>query len=168
MKNLLVCLLVSVSSFLYGQDYPSMAIDSMGTPIVILTEPQAQKLDSLTDLLSVCGLYEDKIELQNQESIIFVNSDSICSSIIEKKDSIISVKDNIIEAKDSIISKKSEQIENLEKQNKNKDEINAKSEEALDNKDLIIEEKDKTIKKWKFRTIGSWIVMAVVTILLVK
>ena len=168
MKKLLVCILISMSTLLYGQDYPSMAVDSVGVKIVILTETQAQKLDSLTDMTSVCDLYKTKIELQNQESIILVNSDSLCSSIISNKDSIITIKDNIITDKDSIITIKDDKIDNLKKQKDNLIVKNDKSETTSKNKDLIIEEKDKTIKKWKFRTIGSWIIMAVVTVLLVK
>lgn len=168
MKKLLLCLLISVSSFLYGQDYPIMDVDSMGTPIVIITLPQAQKADFLLEEGVVCDLYKEKIKLQDEESVIFTNSDSVCSSIIEKKDSIIIVKDNIIEAKDSIINLKDDKIDNLKEQNANKDLINSKSEEELANKDLIIEEKDKVIKKWKFRTIGTAIIFVITTVLLVK
>ena len=89
MKIKLLFILVFIYGFVKAQDYPVLDLDTNGTPVVIFTENQAQQLDSMLSELSVCGKYKELIELQNKESIIFTNSDSICTRMLDEKDSII-------------------------------------------------------------------------------
>lgn len=169
MKKLLLYVLITMSSLLYGQvEYPILGIDSFGTPIVIFTEPQAQKIDFMLSELSVCDLYKQKIELQNRESIIFNNSDSLCSDIINQKDSIIQDKNKIILEKDSLFKIENSKVSNLKKQIVNKDILNKKSDEQLANNGLIIDKLKRDVTKWKLATAGGWLAAVLVTVLLVR
>ena len=156
-KLLLLSILFFICKFVMSQNYPILDVDSNGTSIVILTEPQAQKLDSMLSELSVCDKYKEIIELQNKESIIFTNSDSICKRMLDEKDSIIITKDSIISTKDSIIETNVNKVENLNKQIDNYKELVKLSDKEIENKDKIIGIKDEEIGKWKKRTIGSWL-----------
>lgn len=165
MRLKLLYLFIFICNLAMSQDYPVLDTDTNGTSIVIFTETQAQKLDSMLSELSVCDKYKEIIELQNKESIIFTNSDSICKIIFNEKDSIIIKKDNIISSKDSIISVSEDKIENLNKQIDNYEKIVELSDKELQNKDKEIEIKDDQISKWKTRSIGSWITSALILVL---
>lgn len=158
MKIKLFCILIFVVKFALSQDYPKLGLDTNGTKLVIFTEPQAQKLDSMLSYLNVCDKYKKIIELQNKESIIFSTSDSLCNVIISNKDSVLLNKDLIIESKDSIIIANNEKISNLNKQIDNYKKIVELSDKEISNKNEEIKIKDEEIVKWKFKTVGSWLV----------
>lgn len=163
----LFCILFFISNLVKSQDYPILSLDTNGTKLVIFTEPQAQKIDSMLSELNVCNEYKKLIDLQNKESIIFTTSDSLCSSMISNKDSVIFKKDNIIASKDSIIETKKDKIGNLNSQIENYEKIVGLSDKEISNKNEEIKIKNKEIIKWKFRAIGSWLVTGGILVLII-
>jgi len=47
----LFCILFFISNLVKSQDYPILSLDTNGTKLVIFTEPQAQKIDSMLILV---------------------------------------------------------------------------------------------------------------------
>ena len=144
MKRLLILfsLLLTLTSF-SQIDYPQYTIDSLGQNVIIMTIPQAMRLDNNSELLN---LFE-KLNSQLGEY------DSICIKVITDKEKVISVqKLEILKLKESLTNKDI-QIKNLQDQIAKYVIRVGILEQEVENRQSVISEKDLQIRGLKTKMI---------------
>ena len=154
MKRLLILfsLLLTLTSF-SQISYPQYIIDSLGQKVIVMTIPQAMRLDNNSELL---GLFE-KLNSQLGEY------DSVCVRVITNKEKVIAVQNlEIIKLKESL-NNKDVQIKNLQDQISKYIITIGILEQEVENRQSVISEKDLQISGLKtkmiFGGIGGGIVI---------
>ena len=143
MKYILILfLLLTINSFsqIY---YPKYSVDSLGQNVIVMTIPQAMRLDNNSELL---GLFE-KLNSQLGEY------DSVCVKVITDKEKVIAVqKLEITKLKESL-NNKDVQIKNLQNQISKYIITIGILEQEVENRNSVISEKDLQIRGLKTKMI---------------
>ncbi len=143
MKYILILfLLLTINSF-SQIDYPKYSVDSLGQTVIVMTLPQAMRLDNNSELL---GLFE-KLNSQLGEY------DSVCVRVITDKEKVIAVqKLEITKLKESL-NNKDVQIKNLQNQISKYIITIGILEQEVENRNSVISEKDLQIRGLKTKMI---------------
>lgn len=143
MKYILILfLLLTINSF-SQIDYPKYSVDSLGQNVIVMTIPQAMRLDNNSELL---GLFE-KLNSQLGEY------DSVCVRVITDKEKVIAVqKLEITKLKESL-NNKDVQIKNLQNQISKYIITIGILEQEVENRNSVISEKDLQIRGLKTKMI---------------
>jgi hypothetical protein len=143
MKYILILfLLLTINSF-SQIDYPKYIVDSLGQNVIVMTIPQAMRLDNNSELL---GLFE-KLNSQLGEY------DSVCVRVITDKEKVIAVqKLEITKLKESL-NNKDVQIKNLQNQISKYIITIGILEQEVENRNSVISEKDLQIRGLKTKMI---------------
>lgn len=143
MKYILILfLLLTINSF-SQIDYPKYSVDSLGQNVIVMTIPQAMRLDNNSELLS---LFE-KLNSQLGEY------DSVCVRVITDKEKVIAVqKLEITKLKESL-NNKDVQIKNLQNQISKYIITIGILEQEVENRNSVISEKDLQIRGLKTKMI---------------
>ena len=143
MKYILILfLLLTINSF-SQIDYPKYIVDSLGQNVIVMTIPQAMRLDNNSEL---SGLFE-KLNSQLGEY------DSVCVRVITDKEKVIAVqKLEITKLKESL-NNKDVQIKNLQNQISKYIITIGILEQEVENRNSVISEKDLQIRGLKTKMI---------------
>ena len=148
MKNIFTILMTLVLTTMFSQvtheiKYPKFEVDSLGQKVIVMTIPQAMKLNNNSDLL-------EKFEAQD---IKMKEYETLCVKVISEKDEVIAKQNVTIGHQDDQLLVKDEKIKALQ------GEILAWMgkthvlEAQLANRQQVIDEKDKQLKRLKLKMV---------------
>lgn len=143
-------------------EYPKIEKDAFGETVVIMTVPQAQKLDNDSDLLLLYKQLNEECALRDQ----------LCIQVVNDKDKVIASQTVEIKKLEEYNATKESQIVTLQNtitEYQNKCSLLVAQ---VDNRQSTISEKDLQIgilkSRFKWGGIGAGAIIAVLTFLLVK
>jgi hypothetical protein len=119
--------------------YPKFEIDSLGQKVIVMTIPQAMKLNNNSDLL-------EKFEAQD---IKMKEYETLCVKVISEKDDVIAKLNVTIGHQDGQLLVKDEKIKSLQGEILGWMERNKILEGQLANRQKVIDEKDKQLRRLK-------------------
>jgi predicted RNase H-like nuclease (RuvC/YqgF family) len=134
--------------------YPRFEKDSLGQKVVIMTIPQAMKLNNNSNIL-------EKFEKLQAEMKDYEN---ICIKVIDEKDKVIAKLDVIITKQDGQLVIKDEKIKALQGEILAWMEKNNVLEKQLANRQQVIDEKDKQLSRLKTKMVVGGIGGSVVIV----
>jgi hypothetical protein len=148
MKKILVILttLILTSAFAQvtpGIKYPRFEVDSLGQKVIVMTIPQAMKLNNNSDLL-------EKFEAQD---IRMKEYETLCVKVISEKDVVIAKLSVIINRQDGQLLVKDEKIKSLQGEILGWMERNKVLESQLANRQEVIDEKNKQLRRLKTKMV---------------
>jgi hypothetical protein len=147
MKKLLMVLFLLISSLgMYSQtkiDYPIFSKDSSGQAIVVMTVDQAQKLDNMTDLISLLKKMDGEVG----------GLDSACIKVVNEQQQIIATQKLQISDIKSELSTKNQEISNLQLQILNYQKDVADCNRQNKDQSQIVSDQAKTIHRQKLKMI---------------
>ena len=148
MKKILVILTTLILTSAFGQvtpeiKYPRFEVDSLGQKVIVMTIPQAMKLNNNSDLL-------EKFEAQD---IRMKEYETLCVKVISEKDVVIAKLSVIISRQDGQLIVKDEKIKSLQGEILSWMEKNKVLEAQLAKKQEVIDEKDKQLSRLKTKMI---------------
>lgn len=126
-----------------GIKYPKFETDSLGQKVIVMTIPQAMKLNNNSDLLE---------KFQSQD-IKIKEYETLCISTIAEKDDVISKLNLVIGKQDMQLVTKEEKIKSLQGEIGSWTEKNKALEAQLINRQQVIGEKDKQLSILKTKMI---------------
>ena len=162
MRKLFTILTMLIFTTMFSQvtqeiKYPRFEKDSLGQKVIIMTIPQAMKLNNNSNIL---GKFEQlQAEMQDYENI--------CIKVIDEKDKVIAKLDVVITKQDGQLVAKDEKIKALQGEVLAWMEKNNVLEKQLANRQQVIDEKDKQLRKLKTKMVITGIGGSVVIIGLV-
>ena len=146
MKNIFIILMTLVMTSAFSQmetvpaiKYPKFEIDSLGQKVIVMTIPQAMKLNNNSDLL-------EKFEAQD---IKMKEYETLCVKVISEKDDVIAKLNVTIGHQDGQLLVKDEKIKSLQGEILGWMERNKILEGQLANRQKVIDEKDKQLGRLK-------------------
>jgi len=146
MKNIFIILMTLVMTSAFSQmetvpaiKYPKFEIDSLGQKVIVMTIPQAMKLNNNSDLL-------EKFEAQD---IKMKEYETLCVKVISEKDDVIAKLNVTIGHQDGQLLVKDEKIKSLQGEILGWMERNKILEGQLANRQKVIDEKDKQLRRLK-------------------
>jgi chromosome segregation ATPase len=166
MKNILIAIFLLFFTFSFAQgnkiEYPRIEKDAFGETVVIMTVPQAQKLDNDSDLLILYKQLNEECALRDQ----------LCIQVVNDKDKVIASQTVEIKKLEEYADTKESQIVTLQNEiNEYKNNISILKAQ-IDNRQSTISEKDLQIgilkSRFKWGGIGAGTIIAALTFLLVK
>ena len=142
MKKIYTILMTLMLTTMFSQvtpkiKYPKFEIDSLGQKVIVMTIPQAMKLNNNSDLL-------EKFEKQD---IKIQQYETLCVKVISDKDQVISKLNIVIGQQNGQLLIKDDKIKSLQGEILGWMEKNKVLEKQLVNKQQVIDEKDKQIRK---------------------
>jgi hypothetical protein len=137
--------------------YPRFEKDSLGQKVVIMTIPQAMKLNNNSNILGKFELLQ--AEMQDYENI--------CLKVINEKDEVIAKLDVVITKQDGQLLVKDEKIKALQDEILDWMKKTGALEKQLTNRQQVIDEKDKQISRLKTKMVVGGIGGSVVIVGLV-
>jgi anion-transporting ArsA/GET3 family ATPase len=123
--------------------YPRFEVDSLGQKVIVMTIPQAMKLNNNSDLLK-------KFEAQD---IKIKEYETLCVKVISEKDVVISKLTVTIGQQDGQLIVKDEKIKSLQGEILGWMEKNKVLETQLANRQDVIDEKNKQLGKLKTKMV---------------
>jgi hypothetical protein len=163
MKKIYTILLTLILTTMFSQvtpkiKYPKFEVDSLGQKVIVMTIPQAMKLNNNSDLLK--KFEEQDIKIKEYESL--------CVKVISEKDDVITKSNIIIGRQDEQLLTKNEKIKSLQGEIFSWVEKNGILEKQLGTKQRIIDEKNKQIRSLKTKMVigGSLGTLALIGIIL--
>lgn len=126
-----------------GIKYPKFEVDSLGQKVIVMTIPQAMKLNNNSDLLN-------KFEAQG---IKMKEYETLCVRVISEKDVVIVKLNTTIIKQENQLSEKDEKIKALQGEILGWMERNKVLESQLANRNQIIDEKNKQLSTLKTKMI---------------
>ena len=138
MKKLFTILMTLFLTTMFSQvtpeiKYPRYEVDSLGQKVIIMTIPQAMKLNNNSNIL-------DKFEKLQAEMRDYEN---ICVKVINEKDEAIAKLDIVITKQDGQLVIKDDKIKALQGEILGWMEKNRILQAQVDNRQQVIDEKDK-------------------------
>jgi anion-transporting ArsA/GET3 family ATPase len=148
MKKIYVILMTLVLTTMFSQvtpeiKYPRFEVDSLGQKVIVMTIPQAMKLNNNSDLLK-------KFEAQD---IKIKEYETLCVKVISEKDVVISKLTVTIGQQDGQLIVKDEKIKSLQGEILGWMEKNKVLETQLANRQDVIDEKNKQLGKLKTKMV---------------
>ena len=148
MRKIFTLLMALVLTSLYSQvtpeiKYPKFETDSLGQKVIVMTIPQAMKLNNNSDLL-------EKFEAQD---IKMKEYETLCVKVISEKDDVIAKLNLTIGKQDGQLLVKDEKIKSLQGEILGWMERNGILEKQLANRQQVIDEKDKQIGRMKTKMV---------------
>lgn len=146
MKKILTILMTLTLMSVFSQvtkeiKYPRFEVDSLGKKVVIMTIPQAMKLNNNSNLL-------EKFEKLSGE---MKDYETICVKVINDKDIVISKLDITINKLENQVLIKEDKINSLQNEVSNWMQKNRVLETQIKNRQDIIHEKNKQISNMKVK-----------------
>jgi hypothetical protein len=148
MKKIYTILMTLILTTMFSQvtpkiKYPKFEIDSLGQKVIVMTIPQAMKLNNNSDLL-------EKFEAQD---IKIQQYETLCVKVISDKDQVISKLNIVIGQQNGQLLIKDDKIKSLQGEILVWMEKNQILEKQLSNRNEVIDEKSKQIRKLKTKMI---------------
>jgi len=137
--------------------YPRFEKDSLGQKVVVMTIPQAMKLNNNSNILEKF----EKLQAEMQDY------ENLCVKVINEKDQVIAKLDAVITKQDGQLIVKDEKIKALQGEVLAWMEKTGALEKQLANRQQVIDEKDKQIKRLKFKMVVGGVGGAAIIIPLV-
>ena len=162
MRKLFTILTMLVFTTMFSQvtqeiKYPRFEKDSLGQKVIIMTIPQAMKLNNNSNILEKF----EKLQAEMQDY------ENICIKVIDEKDKVIARLDVVITKQDGQLVAKDEKIEALQGEILSWMEKNNVLEKQLANRQEVIDEKDKQLSRLKTKMVVGGIGGSVIIIGLV-
>jgi len=162
MKKLFTLLMTLVFTTMFSQftqkiKYPRFEVDSLGQKVIVMTIPQAMKLNNNSNILE--KFEQLQAEMQDYENI--------CIKVINEKDEVIAKLDVVITKQDSQLVKKDEKINALQQEIIGWMQKNQVLQTEVVNRQKVIDEKDKQLSRLKTKMVVGGIGGSVVIIGLV-
>ena len=162
MKKLFTILMTLFLTTMFSQvtpeiKYPRYEVDSLGQKVIIMTIPQAMKLNNNSNIL-------DKFEKLQAEMRDY---EDICVKVINEKDEAIAKLDIVITKQDGQLVIKDDKIKALQGEILGWMEKNRILQAQVDNRQQVIDEKDKQLKRLKFKMVVGGVGGAAIIIPLV-
>jgi chromosome segregation ATPase len=123
--------------------YPRFEKDSLGQKVIIMTIPQAMKLNNNSNILEKF----EKLQAEMQDY------ESVCVKVINEKDEVIAKLDVVITKQDQQLVTKDEKIKALQGEILGWMERNNVLEKQLANRQQVIDEKDKQLRRVKLKMV---------------
>jgi hypothetical protein len=123
--------------------YPRFETDSLGRKVIVMTIPQAMKLNNNSDLL-------EKFEAQD---IKMKEYENLCVKVISEKDVVIAKLNLTVSKQEGQLLVKDEKIESLQGEILGWMKRNSILEKQLANRQGVIDEKDKQLGRLKTKMI---------------
>jgi predicted RNase H-like nuclease (RuvC/YqgF family) len=148
MRKLFTIILTLISITMFSQvtqqiKYPRFEKDSLGQKVVIMTIPQAMKLNNNSNILEKF----EKLQAEMQDY------ENICIKVIDEKDKVIAKLDVVITKQDGQLVVKDEKIKALQGEILGWMEKNHVLETQLANRQQVIDEKDKQLRRLKTKMV---------------
>jgi uncharacterized protein (DUF3084 family) len=137
--------------------YPRFEVDSLGQKVIVMTIPQAMKLNNNSNILE--KFEQLQAEMQDYENI--------CIKVINEKDEVIAKLDVVITKQDSQLVKKDEKINALQQEIIGWMQKNQVLQTEVVNRQNVIDEKNKQLSRLKTKMVVGGIGGSVVIIGLV-
>lgn len=159
MRKLFTILMTLIFTTMFSQvtqqiKYPRFELDSLGQKVIIMTIPQAMKLNNNSNIL---GKFEKlQEEMQDYENI--------CVKVINEKDEVIVKLDVVITKQDGQLLVKDEKIKALQGEIIGWMQANKVLETEVANRQKVIDEKDKQLSRIKTKMIVGGIGGSVIII----
>jgi hypothetical protein len=149
-RNILTVLMTLFFTNMFSQltpgiKYPIYEVDSLGQKVIVMTIPQAMKLNNNSDLL-------EKFEAQD---IKIKEYETLCVKVISEKDEVISKLNLTVGKQDGQLLIKDEKIKSLQGEILEWMARNGILEKQLANRQQVIDEKDKQLRGLKTKMIIS-------------
>lgn len=162
MRKLFTILTMLIFTTMFSQvtqeiKYPRFEKDSLGQKVIIMTIPQAMKLNNNSNILEKF----EKLQAEMQDY------ENICIKVIDEKDKVIARLDVVITKQDGQLVAKDEKIKALQGEILAWMEKNNVLEKQLANRQQVIDEKDKQLSRLKTKMVVGGIGGSVVIIGLV-
>ena len=162
MRKLFTLLLTLVFTTMFSQvtpkiKYPRFEVDSLGQKVIVMTIPQAMKLNNNSNILE--KFEQLQAEMQDYENI--------CVKVINEKDEVIAKLDVVITKQDSQLVKKDEKINALQQEIIGWMQKNQVLQTEVVNRQNVIDEKNKQLSRLKTKMVVGGIGGSVVIIGLV-
>jgi len=162
MKKLFTLLMTLVFTTMFSQvtqkiKYPRFEVDSLGQKVIVMTIPQAMKLNNNSNILE--KFEQLQAEMQDYENI--------CIKVINEKDEVIAKLDVVITKQDSQLVKKDEKINALQQEIIGWMQKNQVLQTEVVNRQNVIDEKNKQLGRLKTKMVVGGIGGSVVIIGLV-
>lgn len=162
MRKLFTLLMTLVFTTMFSQvtqkiKYPRFEVDSLGQKVIVMTIPQAMKLNNNSNIL-------EKFEQLQEEMQDYEN---ICVKVINEKDEVIAKLDVVITKQDSQLVKKDEKINALQQEIIGWMQKNQILQTEVVNRQNVIDEKNKQLSRLKTKMVVGGIGGSVVIIGLV-
>lgn len=139
--------------------YPKFEVDSLGQKVIVMTIPQAMKLNNNSNIL-------EKFEKLSEE---MKDYETITLKVINEKDQAIAKLDVVITKLDGQIVIKDEKIKALQEEILGWMQKNQVLENEVKNRNQVIDEKDKQLSRLKTKmVIGGVGGSAVIVVLVLK
>jgi len=148
MRKLFTILTMLVFTTMFSQvtqeiKYPRFEKDSLGQKVIIMTIPQAMKLNNNSNILEKF----EKLQAEMQDY------ESVCVKVINEKDEVIAKLDVVITKQDQQLVTKDEKIKALQGEILGWMERNNVLEKQLANRQQVIDEKDKQLRRVKLKMV---------------
>ena len=162
MRKLFTILTMLIFTTMFSQvtqeiKYPRFEKDSLGQKVIIMTIPQAMKLNNNSNILEKF----EKLQAEMQDY------ENICIKVIDEKDKVIARLDVVITKQDRQLVVKDEKIKALQGEILSWMEKNNVLEKQLANRQEVIDEKDKQLSRLKTKMVVGGIGGSVIIIGLV-
>jgi len=162
MKKLFTILMTLIFTTMFSQvtpkiKYPRFEKDSLGQKVVIMTIPQAMKLNNNSNIL---GKFEElQAEMQDYENV--------CIKVVNEKDEVITKLNVVVTKQDQQLIIKDEKIKALQEEIIGWMQKNKVLETEVANRQKVIDEKDTQLSRLKTKMVVGGIGGSVVIIGLV-
>jgi len=162
MKKLFTILMTLFLTTMFSQvtpeiKYPRFDVDSLGQKVIIMTIPQAMKLNNNSNIL----VKFEKLQAEMKDY------EDVCVKVIDEKDKVIAKLDDVITKQDGQLVVKDDKIKALQGEILGWMEKNGALEKQLANRQQVIDEKDKQLKRIKFKMVVGGVGGAAIIIPLV-
>ena len=159
MKKLFTILMTLIFTTMFSQvtpkiKYPRFEKDSLGQKVVIMTIPQAMKLNNNSNIL---GKFEElQAEMQDYENV--------CIKVVNEKDEVITKLNVVVTKQDQQLIIKDEKIKALQEEIIGWMQKNKVLETEVANRQKVIDEKDTQLSRLKTKMVIGGIGGSVVII----
>ena len=161
MKKLFTILITLVFTTMFSQDkkieYPKFEVDSLGQKVIIMTIPQAMKLNNNSNIL-------EKFEKLAEE---MKDYETATLKVINEKDEVINKLDVVVKKLDGQIIVKDDKIKALQSEVLSWMQKNRILEEQVANRQKVVDEKVKQLNRIKLKMVIGGIGSAAIIIPLV-
>ena len=159
MRKLFTILMTLIFTTMFSQvtqkiKYPRFEVDSLGQKVIVMTIPQAMKLNNNSNIL-------EKFEKLSQE---MKDYEDMCIKVVNEKDEVIARLDVTITKLDQQIIVKDDKIKALQGEIIAWMEKNNVLEKQLANRQQVIDEKDKQLSRLKTKMVVGGIGGSVVIV----
>ncbi len=162
MKKLFTIIMLLFFTTMFSQftkeiKYPRFEIDSLGQKVIVMTIPQAMKLNNNSNILEKF----EKLQAEMQDY------EDICIKVINDKDVVISKLNVVISKQDGQLVVKDEKINALQEEIIGWMQRNQVLEKEVINRQSVIDEKNKQLSRLKTKMVVGGIGGSVIIIGLV-